>query len=114
MGRQLVNGEKIVAERKLRRWTQQTLAELIEVDASVISRLERNLQEDHKISVIIKLADVFDTTIDNLLIDGARQLKNDKFIPELTGALEILSQQSEHSQKQIASIIRAYIATINE
>ena len=106
----LIEGEKIATLRIAKKWTQQELAEHSGVNGSVISRLERNLQADFKLSVVLSIANVLETTIDNLLVESP-QFEAGHFEPELEAALQVLRQQSPRAQKQIASIIMAYIST---
>ena len=64
---ELLNAETLRRLREARHWDKQTLAQHAGVDPSVISRLERGLQDDLRASVLIALARVFHTPVDALL-----------------------------------------------
>lgn len=106
----LIEGAKIIALREAKQLTQQQLSQLSGVNGSVISRLERNMQTDFKLSVIANLAKALETTIDELMVE-APQADVREFEPELKAALQVLRRQSPFAQKQLASIIMAYIST---
>lgn len=109
----LIDGGKITRLRELKGWSQQDLAEYSGVDGSVISRLERNIQSDFKVSVIYAVANALDTTIDDLLLPDV-QIEVGEFIPVLEVALRSLSRQTPFAQNQIAKIIQAYISSLED
>lgn len=107
----IVDGEKVAALRKMRGWDQQTLAARVGITSSVISRMERNLQADYKLSVIAGLAEVFNVPVDALLHHtpppGANELH-----PDLEAIVGALTERSADEQRQAAGILRGYLSTL--
>src|SRR5258708_38169293 len=66
----IVNGDKIAELRRQRGWGQRDLAAEAQIDPSVISRLERNLQDDCMLSIVIAIAEALGVTVDELLSKG--------------------------------------------
>lgn len=58
-----LDGKRIAELRRNLGWEQQHLAEAAGVTASVISHLERNIQPDFKLSVVIAVAKALNVTI---------------------------------------------------
>lgn len=108
----LVNGQAIVKLRQQKGWDQKTLAHEAGVDASVLSRLERNMQPDFKLSVLIAIAEALGVSLDSLLYST----KNVEVIlePELRIAFEQLSQLSPRLQRQAAAIMNGYLSSLAE
>lgn len=101
--------EALRALRAARGWDQQTLAHRVGIDPSVISRLERGLQEDTRLSVLLALARAFQVSTDVLLVDPV--------IPpalngDLLAAITTLAQLAPAQQRQVAALLRAYVANL--
>jgi transcriptional regulator with XRE-family HTH domain len=104
----LVNGDKIAALRKIRGWEQQDLAAHAKINSSVISRMERGLQDDFKLSVIVQIAQALEVSVDQLLASSWQQT-NPAFTPELENSFRILSLQSAEIQNHLAAIVLTYL-----
>jgi transcriptional regulator with XRE-family HTH domain len=108
----MISGETLRTLRETKGWDQQTFAQHAGVDASVVSRLERGLQTDLKVSVLIRLAQALEVSLDALVANSTNPP------PKLIGELEILlpplQQISPANQRQIAAVIRSYLETIPE
>jgi transcriptional regulator with XRE-family HTH domain len=107
---ELISPQVLRAFREAKRWDQKTLAQAAGIDASVISRLERGLQLDLRVSVLVALADALNTPVDALLVKKHQHAT--PTIPELTALAEQLGLLSEAHQRQVAAILRAYLASI--
>jgi transcriptional regulator with XRE-family HTH domain len=105
----VLNGKAIRQLRKQKGWSQQELAKAARVDASVISRLERELQEDTKLSVAVSIATALGVSV-NSLVNVAKP--SGTIAPELQIAIDQLSQQPEHVQRQAAGILQGYLGTL--
>jgi transcriptional regulator with XRE-family HTH domain len=103
-----VNGEKIAALRKIKGWEQQDLAAHAGINSSVISRMERGLQGDFKLSVLVQIAQALEVPIDQLLTLSWQQ-KSPEFPAELENSFRILSLQPIEIQKHVAAIVMAYL-----
>lgn len=110
----LINGNLIQSLREQKAWDQKTLAQQAGVDASVISRLERNLQQDAKLSILFSIASALDVTVNDLLNTTAASQMDIQLEEELNTALALLSKENARAQIQVAAIIHAYIRTLPE
>ncbi len=64
----LIDGEKIRALRKKRRWTQKDLADASGVDQGLISRLENNNQGATRIDTFVAVARALGVATDDLFV----------------------------------------------
>lgn len=71
-------GKKLVEIRKTRKLTQTQLAELLDVQAAVISRWENGVSKP-QFDYVVKLADVLEVSFDELLGDAAEARERTKF-----------------------------------
>src|SRR5947209_3013957 len=94
--------------REARGWDQQTLAQVAGVDPSVVSRLERQLQDDLKASVLVALARALETPVDALLTAEYRY-SHSELLAELTAVVNEFGRLSEGHQRQIAGMLRSYL-----
>jgi len=106
---ELLDARVLRALREAQGWDQQTLAQHAGIDPSVVSRLERGLQDDLRASVLVAFARALTTPVDSLLLDIPLP---PRFDPDLTAALAKLDGLSSAQQRQIAALLRAYVATI--
>lgn len=106
----MIRGETLRMLREVRQWDQQTLAHHTGIDPSVISRLERGLQNDLKASVLVKLAQTLEVSIDDLV--GITSHQTYEIIGELIALLPLLQQLSPAHQRQVAAILRGYLTTL--
>lgn len=124
LNQNLLNIHRLKSLRAIKAWDQQTLATKAGIDRSIISRLERGLQQDLRVSVLVGLARALSVSVDSLLLDppsqyqGAtsegqsqQQLASQEIT--LSGPLNVLlpdlAELSGEQQMQVAAIIRAYI-----
>lgn len=107
----LLDTSLITRLRKQKGWEQKDLAAAANVNPAVISRLEKGLQNDFKISVIAAVAVALDVPVDNLLIDVYR-VTEPNLSPELQSATTNLAKHSFQVQKRIASMIEAYLLSL--
>ena len=105
-----INNARITELRRKRKWEQQQLAKEAGVAKSVISRLERGLQDDFKISVIAAVAKALGVSVDSLLLHS--QVDTDDIDGELQEIMLKLSKQPKTIQRQAAGILRGYLATL--
>ncbi len=96
--------------RKQKGWEQKDLAHAAGVNPAVISRLERGLQTDFKLSVIVAIALALDVSIDTLITQEYHILPMN-LDPLLLASLNRLSLSGENKQKTIASIIDAFLTS---
>lgn len=105
----LLNTELLRALRVGRGWDQQTLARQAGVDPSVISRLERGLQDDMRASVLVALSRAFQIPVDLLLVEPVAP---PALSPDLTAAVAALGHLSPAQQRQVAALLQAYVAHV--
>lgn len=104
-----IDGRRITTLREQRGWTQAQLAEAAGVTPSVISRLERNLQADFKLGVVVAVADALGVSLDALL---GRQVEIEAagtLVVDLRSVLADLSTYPPAVQQHVAEIMRAYL-----
>ena len=108
----LINGQVLRATREAKGWNQQTLAREAGVDKSVISRLEREMQDDLRVSVLVAIATALEISADTLLSSGQRSAET--FIPQLSALLPAVAALPDAPQRQIAAIIQGYLSVADE
>ena len=108
-----IDGNKIAKLRNQQGLALRELAVKAQVDHSVISRLERNLQDDCMVSAVVSIALALGVTVDDLLTDS-QQATNSRLTPEFQAVSNELAQQSAKVQRQAAHILRGYIASLDE
>lgn len=104
----IVDGELIRQLRERRGWSQRELALAAQVDPSVVSRLERGLQDDVKLSVVVALARVLDVSIDHLV--RIYRQKPGTLIAEMSFVIEQLAQQPIQVQRYAFGILRGLLS----
>lgn len=107
----LLNTELLRSLREGRGWDQLTLAREAGIDPWVISRLERGLQDDMRVSVLVAVARALQTPVDLLLVEP---IVTPALGAELTGAIATLAELAPAQQRQVAALLRAYVATLPE
>ncbi len=109
----VVNGKAIINLRKQKGMDQKTLAEKANINASVLSRLERNLQSDFHVSVVVQIADVLEVSVDNLInrnySESERPIQVDWQL-----IVEEMQKQPPRIQKQAAYIMKGYLETLKD
>jgi transcriptional regulator with XRE-family HTH domain len=106
---ELLDVRMLRALREARGWDQQTLAREAGVDPSVISRLERGLQDDFRVSVLVALARTLAIPVDSILAEPAVTPALDA---ELAAIVSQLGALTSAQQRQVAAILSAYLATL--
>jgi len=107
----MLNISKIAELRKQKGWDQQTLAKEAGIDPSLISRLERGLQEDFKLSVIIALSKALGVSID-MLLEVQHQVIEPILDPELIAIINLIGQKPQRIHLQAAAILRGYLSFV--
>ncbi len=105
----VVDGQRLRAMREVKGWDQRTLARRAGVDPSVISRLERGVQGDVRASVLVALARTLATPVDSLLSASGEET-HPELVRELDAALRALAGISPDHQRQVAAMLRGYLA----
>lgn len=109
----LVDTRILRSLREARGWNQDTLAREAKVHPSVISRLERGLQQDLDASVLVALAHSLNIPCDTLLSPQYRY-SAPELEPSLAAMLTELAKLPNVYQRQVAALLRAYISSIPE
>ena len=104
---------KIRKLRKQRGWDQREFAQNAAINPSVISRLERGMQDDFKFSIIVSIANCLGVTIDQLL-KQEYQTNNPKYSTLLASSLERLSQHDTKKQNEVAGMINGFLSIIEQ
>lgn len=108
-----INGDKILELRKARGWEQQDLADAANVARSVISRMERSIQSDFQVSVLISVASAFGVSTDSLLMPEYQQ-EQPTIAPELQSAVSQLSERPTAVQKLAASVLTGLLNGLDD
>ena len=108
----IIDAQALRGLRETRGWDQQTLAERAGVDPSVVSRLERGIQLDLKASVLVGLARALGVPADSLLVGTLRSAVS-PLNAELASAVALLAPLSPQQQRQVAAILRGYLAELS-
>lgn len=94
-------------------WDQLTLAQMANVNPSVVSRLERGLQDDLKASVLVALARALEMPVESLLLPSLRQVPL-SLSPELLEIVVELYMLTPHFQRQVIALLQGYLSTLPE
>jgi len=103
----IIDIDRLIAIRGAKGWDQKQLADAASVDKSVISRLERRLQTDCRLSVLLAIAVALEVPIERLVQQNV--MSKDLLSPELEANLERLKNQSLKNQKHAALILNAFL-----
>ena len=106
----IISGEKLKSLRQMRGLDRRALARAAGVDPSVVSRLERGLQQDVRGSVLVGLAGALDVPVDALLM-VSHDAAPGNIVPELAATMNELAHLPEDRQRQLAALLQAYLAT---
>ena len=97
--------------REAKGWNQRELARAASVDHSVVSRLERNLQSDVSVQVLLSLAKALDITVEDLLPPSARR-QPWNISTELVAIVSQVAALSPFNQHQVTLLLRGYVAAL--
>ncbi len=96
-------GVKIREFRKVKRMTQEQLAELVATNPSYIGKLERG-EHNFKIQTLEKIAEALEISISALLkSEEIRRHDNDI----VSNAISLLNEQSESDQRKALAVLEA-------
>jgi transcriptional regulator with XRE-family HTH domain len=109
----VLNVSKVRSLREQKGWEQKELAAKANVNAAVVSRLERGTQQDFKISIIASVASALNVPIDALL-DEHSQYSPSEITPELQSAMAHLASHPASVQNRIAAMVEAYLFALEK
>lgn len=102
-------GERIKELRKERSWSQGDLAEKVGSDARQISRYE-NGKITPSTDAVVKIAEVFDVSLDYLLIDTAPRRPLHAGDPGLAARLGEIGELPDDDRESLLHIVDALLA----
>ena len=110
----VIDGQTLRAMREARGWNQSTLARTAGIHPSVISRIERGMQDNLDADVLVALARSLQAPVDALLVtpDKPGEHGRGRLMRELAAEVAVLAELSDTQQRQVAAIVRAYRATL--
>lgn len=97
-------GNRIIALRKQKGWSQTELAKAIKASRDMIGKYERN-DNLPSIEVAFKLADVFDVSVDYLLGKG----KHASYDNETVKRLEDIETLDQHTRSTLFTVIDTFL-----
>jgi transcriptional regulator with XRE-family HTH domain len=106
---QMIHAQTLRALREAKGWDRRTLAQHANVSPSVVSRLERGIQADLRVSVLVALATALAVTPDDLLAIPPQQTGS-ALVTELSAVVNELASLSPAHQRQVAALLRGYVS----
>ena len=97
-------GSKITELRKAKSWSQSQLAEAVNASRDIIGKYERN-DNLPSIEMALKLANVFDVSVDYLLGEG----KHASFDKDTLNRLQNIESLDEHTKKTLFDVIDTFL-----
>lgn len=107
----VIKAKKITQLREQRGLNQYELAALAGIAPSVVSRLERDLQGDFKISVLVSVAKALNVSVDDLLIEEYQAIEP-QLQAELAAVIRDLEVYPAKVQRLAAGVIRGLLLSI--
>ena len=107
----ILNKEMIQMLRENKGWDQTALASAAGIHRSIISRIERGLQDDLRLSIAMAIAKALGVPVDALL--GDKTVPEQKLSTELEALTLQLMHLPEEIQSQAAGILRGYLNTLH-
>lgn len=104
----VVNAATLRSLREAKGWDRQTLARVASISPSVVTRLERGLQPDLRVSVLLALARALDVTPNDLLLPSGATATS-PLVAELTAVMPALAGLPAPEQRRIAAMLRGYL-----
>lgn len=104
-------GEKIILERKKKKWTQTELADAVGTIRDLIGKYERDEMKP-SIEVAAKIADALESSLDYLVRDRIPNVEIDhKYMPEQFAPLFTkLNKLSQADVNHVLAVVDAFIA----
>ncbi len=102
------HGERLKALRTEAGWSQAELAEKIDSDARQVSRYENN-KVAPGLEAVIRMAQVFNVTVDYLLIDDADRRPLNAPSSHVDARLADLDQLTDEERATITNVIDALV-----
>lgn len=106
----VVDGKRLQHLREARGWNKQRLAREAGIHPSVVSRLERDIQNNLDAAVLVALATALNTRVDALLTVPAYE-REEPLSPDLAAEVSALGTLSVAQQQHVAAILHAYRTT---
>lgn len=102
--------------REQKHWSQRDLARVAKVDASIVSRLERGLQDDMTVGVLVALSDALDIPPAALLppIVEDDSPRSATLTAEMADVVRLVAFLPPRFQNHLAATIRGYVAGIKD
>lgn len=97
-------GSRIVELRKDKGWSQAQLAEAVNASRDIIGKYERN-DNSPSIEMALKIAKVFDISVDYLLGEG----KHASFDKETLKRLEDIESLDQNTRNTLLSVIDTFL-----
>jgi transcriptional regulator with XRE-family HTH domain len=97
-------GSKIIELRKNKGWSQVQLAEAVNASRDIIGKYERN-DNSPSIEMALKIAKVFDVSVDYLLGEG----KHASFDKETLKRLEDIENLDQNTRNTLFSVIDTFL-----
>ena len=107
----VIDGDAIRSMREARGWDQLQLAQAAGIHPSVVSRLERGLQDDLKASVLVAIAEAFALPVDSLL-QRTHQQEQTQSTPALAEIVAELVRLPPAYQQQVVALLRRYLSSL--
>ncbi len=104
----VIDGAALRRLREVRGWDQSALARRAGISQSVVSRLERGLQDNLDAAVLIALARTLGIAVDALLV-ASTQPDQAPLVGELAVIVPELARLPEGDQRRVAAILQAYV-----
>jgi transcriptional regulator with XRE-family HTH domain len=101
-------GEKLRQLRRQRGWSQDELGSKVEIHGRHIGKYE-NDQVMPNADTLVKIAKVFDVSVDYLLFDSKEPKRETLQDPELLKCFEELSRMEDQDKAVIKSLVEAYV-----
>jgi len=97
-------GSKITELRKARKWSQEELAKKVDSSRVMIGNYERNTNTP-SIDIILKMAKVFDVSVDYLLGEG----KHVSFDKQTLKRLEDIESLDQNTRNTLFNVIDTFL-----
>lgn len=107
-----LDGDCLRETREQLGWSQRQLAGKAGVNSSVISRLERNLQGDVSLTVVVALSRAMNVRVDDLLADREKNSQAASLHPDWQMVVAQINNLPLPQQGQVAAILKGYLSSL--